>query len=167
MLHLVLINISLIHRRKTHDEQNNTPVTKKLEFNGPYDITISGTNPSSTTNDSTTHINQTFAPDSIEQSNADIYQTIQTDDEYAYAYADSGAQPNPNGTTDDSTYTNAEMAPRESVSQRKDNATFAGADNTEAGWEDNTIYATSSGDGDNQSAARDTEGWTENDIYGE
>ena len=174
-----------MYRRRT---QNTTPENPKLEFNGPYDITIRGTDPSQATSGITTHSNQAFAPDSnIDQSNADIYQNVQNDDEYAYAYADSVPQPNPEGTTDDNTNAYAEApldvrptVPPQSSSQKgwKDNSIYArsnpddqsqaaGANNTEEGWEDNSIYATSGNDDNNQSAAREAEGWAENEIYGD
>ena len=181
------VNVLLLYLILRRRAQNTPPENPKLEFNGPYGITDHGSDSLPTTNNSTVHNNQAFAPDSnVDQSKA-IYHDVQNDNEYAYAYADSGPQ-HTDGSADDGTYAYAETpsdvrstAPSQSPSPQKgwkDNSIYARsneddqshaicANNTEEGWEDNSVYATSGGDDNNQSAANNAEGWAENEIYGD
>ncbi|XP_072043974.1 uncharacterized protein [Amphiura filiformis] len=158
----VLVIVCLVKR---HNKEATSSTNPRLDFDGPYDITVQGTN---------------VEPTKPASKTEDIYHDIQEQDkEYLYAQVDKNKKIQGNSssaaqegwmdntiyaTSDDNGEVNQEPALYASVDKSKKNA---GKDNNaESGWMDNSIYATSD-DNKRTSTNNDgaTEGWAENTIY--
>ncbi|XP_072043351.1 uncharacterized protein [Amphiura filiformis] len=176
MVMAVLIIVCLVKRRKKQATSSTNP---RLDLDGPYDISVQGTNVALThpvPNKNITDSKQSFVPNSHDTD--DVYHNIQ-DKEYLYADVDENKYSQENSssatqegwmdntiyaTSDDNGEVNQEPAILASVVKCKKNA---GKDNNgESGWMDNSIYATS--DDDSRPLHNEaTEGWADNTIYGD
>ncbi|XP_072043960.1 uncharacterized protein [Amphiura filiformis] len=179
MIMVVLIIACLFKRRKKQIASSTNP---RLDFDGPYDITLQGTNVTLTNpvpNENTTNSKQSFAlhPNSYDDTD-DVYHDIQ-DKECLYVNVAVNRESQGNsssaaqeGWNDNTIYANSadngevnqEPVLYANVDKSKINA---GIDNnTESGWMDNSIYATSDDDSRPLHNAT-TEGWADNTIYGD
>ncbi|XP_072043965.1 uncharacterized protein [Amphiura filiformis] len=162
-----LLIVYLVKRSKKQAPSSRNP---RLDFDGPYDITLQRIQvaPTTPTSNKETETNQSFAshsPPNLNEDTDDVYHDIQEQDkEYLYAQVDKNKKSQ--GNCDDHGEVNQGPALYASVDKNKKNA--GKDDNEESGWMDNSIYATS--DDKNRTSVNNdeaTEGWAENTIYGD